>query len=226
MYDSVLLYRGAWQGERWRAELIDELPVEGERGSDDRRPAASRLFRLADPPILTFEVRGGEGVVHEHPASNGAPLLLSPMEPSKRVEEREGTSLWLAPNLQWWTRRAQPGVEAYRVLVHEALGHSFLFEAERRGPGGVLEGRFDCGVQRRWQLSAEEWQGLRERGMKILDAEPHGGHCGMDGYSTVVEALVEGRWRVVERDCEDLGGLLSFLRSRERELVRECPPRR
>lgn len=231
VYDSVLLYRATWQDDRWRAELVDELPVEAEWlpwipevPLDRRRPLVSRL-RLAEPPVLSFDVRGGVGVVRELPASSGAPLLLSRMEPSKRIEEREGTSLWLAPDLRWWTRRAEAGIEAYRLVLSASLGFSFQFEAERRGTGGVLAGHCSCGAHRQWQLSADEWQGLRERGIKILDAESEGGHCGKDGYSTRMEAVVEGRWRVVERQCDTVGGLLSSLASRQKELVQACPPR-
>jgi hypothetical protein len=235
VYDSVLLYRAIWKGERWQAELVDELPVEGERSSrretsneriEDHGRAAPPPLRLAHPPILSFEVRGGQGVVREQSGPGEVPLVLSPMDPTRRVEEREGTSLWLALDLRWWTRRARAGVEAYRVLRHEALGYTFLFEAERQGLGGVLEGICGCGAQRRWQLSADEWQTLRDKGVKILDAEPYGGDCGRDGYSTIMEALADGRWRVVKRACEDVGGVLSFLRPREEELLQACSPRR
>jgi hypothetical protein len=147
------------------------------------------------------------------------------VDATRRVEEREGTSLWLALDLRWWTRRREAGVEAYRVLLHEALGHTCGFQAERQEVGGVLDGFCTCGVQRRWRLSADDWQALREKGVKILDADPHGGRCGRDGYSLVAEALVKGRWRVVERACEDAGGILSLLEPRARELVGACPPR-
>jgi hypothetical protein len=183
----------------------------------------SQALRLADPPILSFEVRGGEGMVREQSASNGTPFLLTRMDLSKRIDEHDGTSLWLAPDLRWWTRRAETGLEAYRVLVHPALGFMVIFEAERRGAGGVLEGTCACGAQRQWELSPDDWQSLRGRANKILDADSHGGRCGRDGWVALMEAVSEGRWRVVERDCDDVGELLSFLRSREAELVRACP---
>jgi hypothetical protein len=209
-YASVLVYSATWQGERWLLEPTAELPLQ--------RSAVI----LANPPVLSIEWRQGLLVIADQSSSSRSPFQLTEIEPSKRPDEHEGISVVRALDLGLWAKRAQPGFEAYRIMVHFAFSGVSLFVARKEGQGGVLVGTRGH-TSLRWELSPERWQEFRSKAVLTLDAEPSGGRCGRDGYTVQMEAVAEGRFRVIQRACADVGGVLDLLQPYLRKLIGPAP---